>query len=175
MVTWRQSRIRWCVTGRSQKGHHRVGSWVFTRCMCLSKLLIGPWAHTPARCFFCTPSTGHAKLCCVWLYCVSGASWALVSQRVLWAMQINLFLTDVPCIFHIRAVQEMSKKFPPPHTDSQCRSASPSPHPLPSPPAHLPLCAPFQPLSLKSMELILVGLMDFAAKVRRMHFNHGRS
>lgn len=134
------------------------------------------WAHTPACLFFCTSSTGHAKLCCVWLYCVSGASWALVSQRVLWAMQINLFLTDVPCIFHIRAVQEMSKKFLcPTPPDSQRRSASPSPHPLLSPPAHLSLCAPFQLLSLKSMELILVGLMDFAAKVRRMHFNHGRS
>lgn len=39
----------------------------------------------------------------------------------------------------------------------------------------IPLHAHFQPLSLKSMELILLGLMDFAAKVRRMHFNHGRS
>lgn len=90
-------------------------------------------------------------------------------------MQINLFLTDVPCIFHIRAVQEMTKKFPPPSIrplDPQQRSALPSLHP------HLLLISPrtpFQPLSLKSMELILAGLMDFAAKVRRMHFNHGRS
>lgn len=39
----------------------------------------------------------------------------------------------------------------------------------------IPPHAHFQPLSLKSMGLILLGLMDFSAKVRRMHFNHGRS
>ena len=58
------------------------------------------------------------KLFCVKLYCTVGVSWVLVSRRlaciasILWAMQIIVFLTDVPCIFHIRAwLWAMGKKF----------------------------------------------------------------
>ena len=128
------------------------------------------------------------KLFCVKLYCTVGVSWVLVSRRlaciasILWAMQIIVFLTDVPCIFHIRAwLWAMGKKFfffffPPSiscrHSTIQCFSP---PHTLYRHLMLIPLHAHFQPLSLKSMELILLGLMDFAAKVRRMHFNHGRS
>lgn len=127
------------------------------------------------------------KQCCVKLCCTIGASWVLVSRRlarfasILWAMQIIVFLTDVPCIFHTGAwlCEQWVKSFSPSHhlpPSHQCTVV------YLSPPCslylHLMLISPhahFQPLSLKSMELILLGLMDFAAKVRRMHFNHGRS
>lgn len=89
----------------------------------------------------------------------------------------NCVLTDVPCIFHTRAwlCEPWVKSFPLPSSPTTvlCRSL-----PLHTLYLHLLLIPPhahFQPLSLKSMELILLGLMDFAAKVRRMHFNHGRS
>lgn len=44
---------------------------------------------------------------CFKLYCTAGASWVPVSRMlahtasILWAMQIIVYLTDVPCIFHI--------------------------------------------------------------------------
>lgn len=64
----------------------------------------------------------------------------------------------------------MSKKFLP-----RPQLSSESPAPLCLLLLLIPPRAPSQPLSLKSMELIPVGLMDFAAKVRRMHFNPGKS
>lgn len=108
--------------------------------------VVGTLAQTGMYLSFSHPPSvtlSSAAFSCVQLYCVSGASWALVWQRALWAMQINLFLTDVPCIFHIRDVEEMSRKFlPPPNRllNPQHRSASPSLHPLSSPPAHLSTC-----------------------------------
>lgn len=120
----KRSRVHRRVTGHVQEGRISVYSL---------SVVIGMLIETSALAgtdlFFSTSSIGRATLCCLQLHCVSGASWA---QWLLWAMQINLFLTDVPCIFHIRAVQEMTKKFPPPSNrplNPQQRSALPSPHP----------------------------------------------
>lgn len=125
-------------------------------------------------------------LCSVKLYCPVGAFWVLVSKgaacvaSILWAMKIIVLLTDVPCIFHVRAwlCKQWVKSFfsclvvslPPSPKSSTAFSAS-----SPTPPLRSPHTHPSTPLSLKSMNSILLGLMEFVAKVRRMHFNHGRS
>lgn len=116
---------------------------------------------------------------CFKLYCTAGASWVPVSRMlahtasILWAMQIIVYLTDVPCIFHIATwlcLQWVKSFFPFLFSTTCCFFHLPTPSTLTSY-SH----AHFQHLSLKSMGLILLRLMDFAAKVSRMHFNHGRS
>lgn len=119
------------------------------------------------------------KLRCSKLYCTAGASWVPASRMlahtasILWAMQIIVYLTDVPCIFHTATwlcLQWVKSFFPFLFSTTCCFFHLPTPSTLTSY-SH----AHFQHLSLKSMGLILLRLMDFAAKVSRMHFNHGRS
>lgn len=133
----------------------------------------------------CLPASQSAKLHCVWLCSPVGASWVLVSETCMHCLKpLSHANNCVPdwCPMHFSygslAVWATSKKFlpshrlPPPHLAVLYRSL---PYTLYFHLILIPPHAHFQPLSLKSMELILLGLMDFAAKVRRMHFNHGRS
>lgn len=130
-------------------------------------------------------SSFFVKLCSVKLCNTAGASWEPVSRRLawiasaLWAMQIIVFLTDVPCIFYMGSwLRELRRKSFTPlasfHRLTNIQYLS-RPYTLYLDLMLIPPHAHFQPLSLKSMKLILLRLMDFAAKVRRMHFNHGRS
>lgn len=155
--------VKWShVPGHSQSDVNIMSDGQYLPYVPIPNVIIVYWRCRSDIPFLFTSLVGHAAF-----------SWIvfLEHSELVWhaypLSHANKFVPDW-CFMHFsyQMWEKQVKSFSPPQPES--------PAPLHPPPAHLSACT-FPASIIEINELIPVGLMDFAAKVRRMHFNHGRS